>query len=472
MKGREEERRDAQHRVDEAEQRAMDLETQLARSEETREEAERRTKVAERRVGVAEHRVVEVERRMQELQNDLAEAERGRRAAEEGREAAEDGREAADRRAGEAEARTALAEEEMTELETRFAHAEKGRTVAERRAREMVQRAEEQANEAERGRREAEGGREEAERGREEAERRADQVENERIQAEQQRREAARGRREAVERAESWVVRREEIQLTAETLGEGGWGVVKVAEFRGLRVAAKCLHELIISNYNRRLFTREMNVAARIRHPNLLLLVGATIHEKLIILTELMPTSLRAILERGPLTPAQCLSISLDVAAALNYLHLMRPDPIIHRDISSANVLLEPTPNDSWKAKVSDYGTANFLQQLKTANPGNPVYCAPEASDPACQSAKMDIFSFGVLLVEVYTATFPAPSDREDLIQSIRDDRVVRLIRQCMSEDMTRRPSAAEVITQLRQLQPRLDHTPSTPETVHEQHCR
>ncbi len=469
-----EERRYAQNRVGEAELRAMYLQTQLARSEKTREVAEKRTKVAERRV-------VEVERRMQELQNDLAEAERQRRAAEEGREAAEEGREAADRRAGEAEARTAVAEEEMRELETRFAHAEEERTEAERRARELVQRAEEQANEAERGRREAERGREGAERGKEEAERRAGQVENERIQAEQQRRETERGRREAEERAEalrggeeeepSWVVRREEIQLTDEELGRGGWGVVKVAEFRGLQVAAKCLHEQIITNYNRRLFTREMNVAARIRHPNLLQLVGATIRGELIILTELMPTSLRAILkqvERVPLTPAQCLSISLDVATALNYLHLMRPNPILHRDISSANVLLEPVPNDSWKAKVSDYGSANFLQQLRTANPGSPVYCAPEASDPTRQSPKMDRFSFGVLLVEVYTATFPDPSDREDLIQSIRDERVVRLIRQCTSEDMTRRPSASEVIAQLRQLNHDLT-TSSIPETVHEQ---
>ncbi len=245
--------------------------------------------------------------------------------------------------------------------------------------------------------------------------------------------------------------------MTTEELGKGAWAVVRVAKFRGRRVAAKCLHQQIINNYNRRLFTREMNVAARIHHPNLLLFIGATIRGELIILTELMPTSLRAVLERDErehLSPAQCLSISLDVATALNYLHLMQPNPIVHRDISSANVLLEPTPNDSWRAKVSDYGSANFLQQLRTANPGSPAYCAPEASDPARQSPKMDIFSFGVLLVEVYTATFPDPSDREDLIQSIGDDRVVRLIRQCTSEDRTRRPSAAQVIAQLRQLQP------------------
>ncbi len=248
------------------------------------------------------------------------------------------------------------------------------------------------------------------------------------------------------------MVHREEIQLTEEELGRGGWAVVKVAKFRGVRVAAKCLHHQIISDYNRDLFTREMNLAAKLRHPNLLLFIGATISGELIILTELMPTSLRAVLERGTLTPPQRSSVTLGIAAALNYLHLMRPDPIIHRDISSANVLLEPAPNDSWRAKVSDYGPPNFLQHLRTVNPGAPVYASPEASIPAQQSTKMDIFSFGVLLVEVYTARFPDVGARERLILSIRDRRVVRLIRQCIAEDRTRRPTASEVITQLQQL--------------------
>ena len=94
-----------------------------------------------------------------------------------------------------------------------------------------------------------------------------------------------------------WVVRREEVELTEEVLGTGGWGEVKVAKFRGLRVAAKFLHKIIISNYNRRQFSREMTIAAKIRHPNLLLFIGATREGEAVILTELMPTSLRRELE-------------------------------------------------------------------------------------------------------------------------------------------------------------------------------
>ena len=75
-----------------------------------------------------------------------------------------------------------------------------------------------------------------------------------------------------------WVVRKEEVELTMKVLGKGGWGEVKVATFRGLRVAAKILlnNNMVLLNENRVQFTREMTIAAKIRHPNLLLFIGAT----------------------------------------------------------------------------------------------------------------------------------------------------------------------------------------------------
>ena len=144
------------------------------------------------------------------------------------------------------------------------------------------------------------------------------------------------------------------------------------------------------------------------------------------ILTELMPTSLREEVERGHCHPEHCLSqehilsIAMDVALALNYLHHLIPDPIIHRDLCSANVLLKSTPNGGWLAKVSDYRSANFQQQLQTQNPGSLVYAAPESHNPALHSPKMDIYSFCVLLIEMCTCEFPAPERRPDLIESIR----------------------------------------------------
>ncbi len=378
----------------------------------------------------AEERVTDAERRAGEAEKRAGEAEE---------------------RAGQSEKRAGEAEEGRREAESRASQAEKGRREAEKQAVSRAGQAEERAGQAEKRAGEAEKGRREAERGRREAERG-------RKEAEQGRGAAERGRREAEEQVSrenqpSWVVGREEIEMTGRVLGSGAYSVVSVANFRGISVAAKKL-QLIISDHNRWLFNREMNIAANVRHPNLVLFVGATVQGKLIILTELMFTSLRAEIERRPpaLTPLQCSLIALDVAAALNYLHLMRPDPIIHREISSTNVLLEQCPNNIWRAKVADLGTANFVRQVTKANPGIPPYAAPEASTPNQHSAKMDIFSFGALLVEMFSGQLPMPEIRECLIESIGNIQVMTLIQQCTAENRDTRPAASEVIAQLRDI--------------------
>ena len=122
-----------------------------------------------------------------------------------------------------------------------------------------------------------------------------------------------------------------------------------------------------------------MRIAATCRHPCLLQFIGATCDEgSPLFVTELMESSLRALLEQRPLSSTEVSVISLDVARALNYLHLKKPSPIIHRDVSSANVLLW-RQGDQWRGKVSDYGTAKFMQQTMTVCPGARIYSAPEA---------------------------------------------------------------------------------------------
>ena len=246
----------------------------------------------------------------------------------------------------------------------------------------------------------------------------------------------------------SWVVDGQEVELTGEELGRGGWAVVKVAHFRGQRVAAKCLHGQIISPYNRRIFQREMQIADRVRHPNLLQFLGATLEGEPLILTELMPTSLRAVLGQRALSRGQVVSIGRDVASALNYLHLMKPDPVLHRDISSANVLLEPSGTDnSWKAKVSDYGSANYQLQLGTVGPGSPAYAAPEANNPARQSPKMDVFSYGVLLLEMASREMPEGAERRrELLREMGWPAMEGLVRECTREEQEGRPTMAVVL--------------------------
>ena len=73
-----------------------------------------------------------------------------------------------------------------------------------------------------------------------------------------------------------------------------------------------------------------MSIVTRVCHPNLGQFFGSTMDREPIILTELMATSLRAALEHRPFNHTHVMAISLDVSRALNYLHLMHLDPIIH----------------------------------------------------------------------------------------------------------------------------------------------
>ena len=246
-----------------------------------------------------------------------------------------------------------------------------------------------------------------------------------------------------------WMIQRQEIFITDEVMETGGWGDVKVAEFRGIKVCAKYPHHAVWSEHHFQLFMHEMSLASRVHHPNIVLFIGACVVKEFIVLTEIMPTSLRKQLEwkGNHLSSDQSITISLDVARALNYLHLLQPDPIIHRDISSANVMLEPLPSKGWRAKLAGHCSINFKQKYRVTS--SDVLVTPEAGSSRSLSPKMDIFSFGILIIEMCTAKIPEASSYERLITSIQDQNWVKLILDCISKDRDSRPSAAEIITAL-----------------------
>ena len=340
-------------------------------------------------------------------------------------------------------------EQRCQELEWQCREAEQRYDKAERRCQEAERRCQEferRCQVLERQCRESERRCQEAECRCQEFEQRCQEVEQQCREAEERYQEAA---DELQEVKHHWMIQREDVEITDVELGRGGWGVVKLATYCGTKVAAKCFYDVLSSPYYRQLFEREMNMAARLRHPNLVQFIGALMEGETIILMELMSRSLRNLLESGPIAQQQVTSMCVDVALALNYLHKLKPHPIIHRDLSSANVLLNPLPDNQWKAKISDYGSVNLLTQLRTVGPGSPVYAAPEADNPQLQSPKMDIFSFGVLMVEMLTDQFPEVTVRRRLIGSINHAEYVQLIRQCINEDKERRPSAELVLSQL-----------------------
>ena len=195
-----------------------------------------------------------------------------------------------------------------------------------------------------------------------------------------------------------WIICRNEVQVTDKRLGSGGWGTVYEGRYCGCAVAVKRIHEEIASPYRLKIFQREIDMASKCRHPCLLQFIGAIIDEDCpLLVTELMETSLRRLLNKKSLSIEEVSIISLDVARALNYLHQKRPVPMIHRDINSANVLLwrkaereTGIQEAQWRGKVSDYGTAKFVEQVMTQAPGCLAYSAPEARTTT-QTAKVSL---------------------------------------------------------------------------------
>ena len=268
----------------------------------------------------------------------------------------------------------------------------------------------------------------------------------------QQLQEEARASQELHEVRNQWlIIDEKEVEMTDEELGKGSYGLVKVGIFRGLKVAVKSLHEKIASEYNESHFKREMGIASLLHHPNLVQFIGAKIGCNPLILTELMTTSLYKERKRCRLSKPQILDIAIQVALALNYLHLQKPRPLIHRDISSPNVLLDPKGAGLFKAKVSDYGSFVLAQESCTVLPGNPRYSAKEARDPEKHGPAMDVYSYCILVMEMTINKMPESTiaERKEQISCVTWTPMKILIRNGTKDDFEKRPSMAEILDHL-----------------------
>ena len=260
---------------------------------------------------------------------------------------------------------------------------------------------------------------------------------------------------------QSWKVTHRDVALSKQELGRGGWGAVRVGVFREQSVAVKQLHEVIVSENNLAVMNREINTMSKLRHPNLLLFIGAVLDhpsKNPLIITEIMDTSLRQAYEKGQLTDKSTkLSVLRDTAAGLNYLHC-HPDEIIHRDVSSANVLLESRGPNKWRAKLSDFGSANVAPKAFTQGMGTLVYSAPESipssvldTEKQQLTTKMDVFSYGVLLCEVLTSSFPNADQFQTMLRSVSRSSppIGQLVQDCINRNPKERPTMKQVIQQI-----------------------
>jgi serine/threonine-protein kinase len=207
--------------------------------------------------------------------------------------------------------------------------------------------------------------------------------------------------------------------LLHRTIGEGGMGRVYRAEERlsGRAVALKMLRpEWAAIPRVRQLFINEMEILARLEHPNIVRsLASIEVEDQLAVALELVEgASLRDLLdERGALSVDEAIHVVACVAKALSAAHDHQP-PVIHRDLKPDNVMVSVTG----AVKVMDFGIAKVLEranQTNTRNVGTLLYMSPEQIDARTIDHRSDLYSLGLLFYELLTGATPfcADSPRE-----------------------------------------------------------
>ncbi|XWS22951.1 hypothetical protein CRYUN_Cryun29cG0079800 [Craigia yunnanensis] len=196
-------------------------------------------------------------------------------------------------------------------------------------------------------------------------------------------------------------------------LGRGGFGTVYKGELHdGTKIAVKRMESGVVSEKGLSEFKSEIAVLTKVRHRHLAALLGYCLdgNERLLVY-EFMPqgTLSRHLFnwkDEGlkPLEWTRRLTIALDVARGVEYLHGLAQQSFIHRDLKPSNILL----GDDMRAKVADFGLVRLApvdgkQSIETRLAGTFGYLAPEYAVTGRVTTKVDVFSFGVILMELIT---------------------------------------------------------------------
>ena len=268
----------------------------------------------------------------------------------------------------------------------------------------------------------------------------------------------------------------EDITITPNEIGSGSYGTVYSALYNGKSCVAKVMHPHLIQvnqkHANFEPILREITTLSSLRHPSIVQFLGVHADESPIpiIVMEKLWKSLSSVLEERPnkLPLLIKTQILYDVACGLKYLH-GKKIPVVHRDLNAKNILL----SKDFKAKIADLGQARALElvgQLQlSSTPGNIDHTAPEAipHKPKYDS-KIDIFSFGCIVIHTVTEQYPAATDqfqesgnftflklseverRKVFLDKMLKTPLLRQITiQCLQMDAITRPTAAYICLEL-----------------------
>ncbi|XP_062178456.1 U-box domain-containing protein 52-like [Phragmites australis] len=200
----------------------------------------------------------------------------------------------------------------------------------------------------------------------------------------------------------------------ARKIGEGGYGPVYKGFLDHTPVAIKVLRP--DAAQGRSQFQQEVEVLSCIRHPNMVLLLGACPEYGCLVYEYMANGSLDDCLFRrggGPVIPWQHrFRIAAEIATGLLFLHQTKPEPLVHRDLKPGNILLDR----NYVSKVSDVGLARLVppsvadtvtQYRMTSTAGTFCYIDPEYQQTGMLGVKSDVYSLGVMLLQIITAKPP-----------------------------------------------------------------
>ncbi|CAH9065802.1 unnamed protein product [Cuscuta epithymum] len=254
-----------------------------------------------------------------------------------------------------------------------------------------------------------------------------------------------------------------------ERVGAGSFGTVHRAEWNGSDVAVKVLSVQDFEDDQLREFLREVAIMKRVRHPNVVLFMGAvTKRPHLSIVTEYLPRgSLYRLIHRPAngemMDQRRRLRMALDVAKGINYLHCLSP-PVVHWDLKSPNLLVDK----NWTVKVCDFGLSRFKPNTFISSKsvaGTPEWMAPEFLRGEPSNEKSDVYSFGVILWELITLEQPwsglcpaqivgavAFQNRRLSMPENISPTMASLIEACWDDDPAKRPTLGSIVETLKKL--------------------
>ncbi|ESQ35136.1 hypothetical protein EUTSA_v10009494mg, partial [Eutrema salsugineum] len=196
-------------------------------------------------------------------------------------------------------------------------------------------------------------------------------------------------------------------------VGEGGYGPVFRGHLDHTSVAVKVLRP--DAAQGRSQFHKEVEVLSCIRHPNMVLLLGACPEYGILVYEYMAKGSLDdRLFRRGNTPPISWqlrFRIAAEIATGLLFLHQTKPEPIVHRDLKPGNVLLD----HNYVSKISDVGLArlvpavaeNVTQYRVTSAAGTFCYIDPEYQQTGMLGVKSDVYSLGIMLLQLLTAKQP-----------------------------------------------------------------